>query len=419
MKNLLFRGITILMSLLVGLLIAEVALRLFPSLISMPLLSNFPAQLRHHVADRLNYANVNGYVIPTKQRTDRGPPIYLPAPNSTGRTPLDPADLAAGATETVRMDAKGFCNPPAKAERPSVDVVVLGDSFVYCTGVEATDTSTSYLEDISHLTTYSLGFGGKGPYEYVELLRHFGLALKPRVVIFNIYEGNDLRDAISYQKFLQTGRDRRATQNAIQDALSFSYALSLIYASSHWLFHDQIRWLLDSDRAIDYRYTARSQGSLIELNVSNRSRGQVRIAKNLKEGEVGLELWAAPLAAFKELAVSHGFIGIVSYTPSMHTAYADTAVFEDPTSGEFVHAMSQMQRDWLSKKSAELGLIYIDLTPAFQKAAHEGPLTHFPVNVHLTAYGHRVSATEWASIIAKALGATATRGPQSTASPKP
>jgi len=408
MKNLLLRGMPTLMSLLIGLLIMETTLRLFPSLISVPLLSNFPAQLRHHIAGRLNYVSANDYVIPTDQRFDHGPPFYMAGPNSTGRSVSDPADLAAGAIETARLDAKGFCNPPAKAERPSVDVVVLGDSFVYCTGVEATDTSTSYLEEISHLTTYNMGVSRIGLYEYVELLRHFGLALKPRVVILNIYEGNDLRDAIRYQKFLESGRDGRAAENAIEDTLSYSYALSFVYASSEWLLHDQIMWLLDSDRNTNYRYTARSQAASIPLNVTNRDRGEVRLAKSLKDGEVSLELWARPLAAFKDLAASHGFIGIVSYTPSMHTAYADTAVFEDPTSGELVRIMSQMQRDWLTKKSAQLGLIYIDLTPALQKAANEGPLTHFPANVHLTPYGHRVSATEWASAVAKALGATAT-----------
>jgi hypothetical protein len=419
MKNVLFRGITILMSLLVGLLLAEVALRVFPSLISVPLLANFPDQLRHDIAERLNYANAKGYFIPTEQRTDHGPSIYLPAPNSTGISPRDPADLAAGATESELMDAKGFCNPPAKAERPGVDVVVLGDSFVYCTGVDAADTSTSYLEDMSHLTTYSLGAGGKGPYEYVELLRHFGLALKPRVVIFNVYEGNDLQDAISYEKFLKTGRDQHAKRDDIEDVLSHSYAVSLIYASGEWLFSDEITWLLDSDRSINYRYSARSQGRLITLNESNRGRGQVKTAKKLKNGQISLDLWAPPLAAFKELSVSNGFIGIVSYTPAMHTAYAHTAVFEDPVSGDLVRTMSRMQRDWLSKKSAELGLLYVDLTPAFQKAANEGPLTHFPVNVHLTAYGHRVSATEWASIISKALSTTATSEAASTSSPQP
>ncbi|QIG46776.1 hypothetical protein G5V57_02820 [Nordella sp. HKS 07] len=236
-------------------------------------LSKFPAQLRRHIADRLNYISVNDIVvIPTERRYDHSPSHYILAPNSSGITVRDPADLAASATETHRMDAKGFCNPPAKAERPSVDIVVLGDSFVFCSGVEATDTSTSYLEEISYLTTYNISIGRIGPYEYVELLRHFGLALKPRVVILNIYEGNDLRDALRYEEFRLFGQDRRAAESALEDALSYSYALSLVYASGEWLLRDQISWLLDSDRNIDYHYTASSQGALMPLNESNRGR---------------------------------------------------------------------------------------------------------------------------------------------------
>lgn len=412
MKNLLFRGITILVSLLVGLLIVEGALRIFPSLISVPLLAHFPAPLRHHIADRLDYGSVNDYAVVTpEERVDRGPPIYHPAPNSTFVSVRDPVDLKAGAIEITRMDAKGFCNPEAKAERPHVDVVVLGDSFVACTGVEATDASTHYLEELSKLSTYNMGVGGVGPYEYVELLRKYGLGFKPRVVILNFYEGNDLRDAVRYETFLKSGRNRRDSEEDLERVLSNSYAASLIYAAREWLLRDQIKWLFDKDRDVNYRYTARSQGTVVPLNVTNQDRGEVRDAARLKNGEISLDLWTPPLAAFKELAASKGFIGIVSYTPSMHTAYAHSAVFEDEKTGEVVRAMSTMQRDWLAKKSAELGLTYIDLTPAFQKAADEGPLTHFPANVHLTPYGHRVSATEWTALIAKTPGLTATNTP--------
>lgn len=409
MKHLLLRGITILASLLVGLLILEAALRVFPSLISVPLLAHFPAPLRHHIADRLGYGSVNDYaVITTEERADHGPPIYHPAPNSTFISARDPADLEAGATETTKMDAKGFCNPPEKAAKTNVDVVVLGDSFVACTGVEAADASASSLEELSRLSTYNMGVAGVGLHEYVELLRRYGLPLEPRVVILNIYEGNDLRDAVRYQNFLKSGRDRRDSDAATENALSKSYALSLLHAAQQWLLRDQIKWLFDSDRDINYRYTARSQGTVIPLNVTNQDRGEVRDARRLMNGEISLDLWTQPLAAFKDLAASNGFIGIVSYTPSMHTAYAHTAVFEDRNTGEAVGAMSTLQRDWLAKKAAELGLAYVDLTAAFQKAADEGPLTHFPANVHLTPYGHRVSAAEWTPAIAKALGATAT-----------
>lgn len=409
MKPLLLRCITILMSLLVGLLILEAALRIFPSLISVPLLAHFPAPLRHHIAERLNFGSVNDYaVIPTEDRVDKGPPIYHQAPNSTFISARDPADLKLGAIETTKSDAKGFCNPPEKAERPGVDVVVLGDSFVACTGVEATDTSTHYLEELSRLPTYNMGVGGVGLYEYVELFRRYGLGFKPRVVILNIYEGNDLRDAVRYETFLKSGRDRRASEKELERTLSNSYALSFLYASREWLLRDQIKWLMDDDRDINYRYTARSEGTVIPLNVTNQDRGEVRDAKRLMNGQISLDLWTPPLAAFKELSVSNGFVGIVSYTPSMHTAYAHSAVFEDEKTAEAVRTMSQMQRDWLAKKSAELGLVFVDLTPAFQKAADEGPLTHFPANVHLTPYGHRTSAAEWTAVIAKALGSTAT-----------
>lgn len=408
MKNFLLRGITILLSLLVGLLIVEAALRISPSLISVPLLAHFPEPLRPQIAERLNYGSVNDYaVIPTEVRADKGPPIYHQAPNSTFISARDPADLKLGAVEISRSDAKGFCNPPEKAQRPSVDVVVLGDSFVACTGVQPVDTSASYLEELSRLTTYNMGVGGVGLYEYVELLRHYGLAFKPRVVIMNIYEGNDLRDAARYEKFLASGRDRRTSEGTLERALSKSYALSLIYASQEWLLRDQIKWLLDGDRDVNYRYIARSQGTVIPLNVTNQDRGEVRDAKRLMNGEISLDLWTPPLTWLKELSASNGFIGIVSYTPSMHTAYAQTAVFEDETTAEAVRTMSQMQRDWLAKKTTELGLVFVDLTPAFQKAAAEGPLTHFPANVHLTPYGHRISAAAWTEVIAKSMGTTA------------
>ena len=43
-----------------------------------------------------------------------------------------------------------------------------------------------------------MGVGGIGPYEYVQVLKQFGLQRRPRIVIMNIYEGNDLRDTLRY-----------------------------------------------------------------------------------------------------------------------------------------------------------------------------------------------------------------------------
>jgi hypothetical protein len=392
----------VVVSLVAALAFMEASLRLMPSLISVPLLANFPAPLRHRIADELSLPSINDYVvIGTAERADHGPPLYHPAPNSMFITVRDPADTALGAVSGVKRDSRGFCNPLANGSRTHVDIVVVGDSFTACTGIEAADTSSNYLEQMGPYTTYNLGVGNLGLYEYVELLRRYGLAMKPRAVIMNIYEGNDLRDAVRYQTFLQSGRDRREGQNELERILSLSYAASFLYAAQAWMLADWNGILGLSD---DYRYSARSQGVVVPMNITNGDLGEVRDAKRLKNGEISLDLWDPPLRAFKELAQANGFIPIVTYTPSMHSAYADTVVFEDQDTGSVMRHLSAAQREWLMKKTAELGLAYLDLTPAFQVAAKEGPLTHFPANVHLTPYGQRVSAAAWKPFIDKLLG---------------
>ena len=406
MKLLAFRFIVFLVQFAIFVCGTEVLLRLYPIVISASLLSHFPAPLRHHIAERLNYPSVNQYtVISTKQRTDGGPPIYHPAPNTILAGFVDTADAKAGAVISGRADARGFCNPLEKGLKEHADIVVLGDSFTACTTITAEHTATNYLQKMGGFTTYNLGVGGVGLYEYVELLKFYGLSLSPRIVIMNIYEGNDIRDAVRYHRFLSTGRDRRAGVNAIENTLSKSYALSLLYALKEWLVRDQVQWLFDDERRINYRYSVISEGSRVELNVTNHDRGEVRDAGRLANSTVGLDLWSLPLQTFKLLSQTSNFVPIVSYTPTAHTTYLDSVQFEDTAVGNLVKGMSDRQRAWLKQRTSELGIYFIDLTPAFQKAAHKGPLTHFPANVHLTPYGHTVAAMEWNRIIPTLLSA--------------
>lgn len=379
------------------LIAAEITLRLAPSLIGVPLLAHFPAPLRHEIAIRLNLPSLdNNDVIESAQRADHGPPIYHPAPNSAFRRVRDAADIPYGAVETVLMDARGFCNPADKGQRAQADVVFIGDSFTFCTGVEPADTAAHYVEKDGGFSTYNLGVPGVGLHEYVELLRLYGLALKPRVVVMNIYEGNDLRDAARYEEFLKSGEDRREGENRLHALLSHSYAVSLLYAAGEWVSEDIGAWFGDD---VNYRYTGRSEDRVVAMNVANNDKSEVRYAARLKEGTVSIDLWARPLSDFKALADSAGFVPLVVYTPAMHTAY--DATFEDEHVGALVRNMGEKQRQWLAAKTTELGIAYLDLTEAFQKAAREGPLTHFPANVHLTPFGHRVVSDPLIPIIAK------------------
>jgi hypothetical protein len=91
-------------------------------------------------------------------------------------------------------DTKGFRNPSIPATAP---IVALGDSNTYGWGVKAHDAWPRQLERMAGQKVYSLAWGGFGP---VHLLALFDdvLALKPRLVIFSFFSGNDLYDSYSF-----------------------------------------------------------------------------------------------------------------------------------------------------------------------------------------------------------------------------
>ena len=63
---------------------------------------------------------------------------------------------------------------------------------------------------------------------------------------------------------------------------------------------------------------------------------------------------------------------------------------------------SRAQRKYFSRRAAELGLRFVDLTRPLQKAAdaaRDRELLYFPTNLHLTAAGHRAIGQALADVI--------------------
>jgi hypothetical protein len=90
-------------------------------------------------------------------------------------------------------DTHGFRNPEVP---PSADVIALGDSQTYGTGVADTKSWPRQLESMSGKTVYSMAYGGYGPVHSL-ILWEEALALKPAIIIEALYAGNDLYDAFN------------------------------------------------------------------------------------------------------------------------------------------------------------------------------------------------------------------------------
>jgi lysophospholipase L1-like esterase len=90
-------------------------------------------------------------------------------------------------------DSNGFRN---KSVPKVVDVVVLGDSQTYGTGVEIQEAWPKQIEFMTKSIVYSMAYGSYGPVHYLILINE-AIALRPKIVIEAFYAGNDLFDSFN------------------------------------------------------------------------------------------------------------------------------------------------------------------------------------------------------------------------------
>ena len=396
--------------LMLSLALCEVVLRLAPGVIPLSYLDQFSPTLAADIAEHRN--------LPTRRslrwldRDDGGPPLSVFNPGQRIRTDV----VEPGAVREVVMDDTGFCNPPDGADR-HVPIIALGDSFTWCTQVHAHETWPSVLGARLEQSTYSLGRPGIGVYEYIQLLIQFGVDRRPDIVILNIYEGNDLRDAVRFQASREppdaagdASRPAPSYRRIVNDLLDtwfgrnsyiFNVALVSAVEGGRWLRaalgvggvqFDETQ----TRKTVDFRYTIAFPGAApVSYNTDNTDTDEVAVARALTGGEASLDVMTEGLARFVELAGAHGFQPVVLYTPSAYTAYADLVEFADSSLSEVMAEYSKTQRRFLAEKAQALGFTLIDLVPDLQRAAAArgaDEMLYFPRSIHLTKLGHKVVA---------------------------
>jgi hypothetical protein len=388
----------------------ELGLRLVPAAIPLALLEHFEPDLRAHIASRRKLTTKEDTVL--VPRADGGPAdrLWIYRPEAEIHYDFDEPRIV----RQVRVDKQGFCNPDpdAYADTPRFDVIVVGDSFSWCLAVEPSDTWPSRFARLTGLSTYNLGHPGRGLYEHLQLLQTFGLAKSPRMVVMNMYEGNDFRDAFYFYKARTDGGSAVARQACPFDSATacdwvgrvsetflgrHSYAYNLLTAAL-W----QLAASADK-KEIDFHYQVRfSDGSSLGMNSQNADRDEVEFAQRLEDGRLEVTMFDAGLAEFRRLADQWGFVPILLYTPSAYTAYEGMTTFDDPGIERTMRNYSKTLRRYFAAKAGELGFRYLDLTPhlaAAAQASNADDLLYFRTNVHFTQSGHQLVAAQLAELI--------------------
>lgn len=144
---------------------------------------------------------VDGVGLPTAMWDYVGPP-----PADLVEDGLAPPSARDGEPErmVLALDSWGLPNPsvPERA-----DVVLLGDSFVYGMGAQDPPGLAPRLAKATGQATYCVGVTGIGPFQELYLLEELALELKPELVIWFVFGGNDLQGAGATLEHQAAGRE--------------------------------------------------------------------------------------------------------------------------------------------------------------------------------------------------------------------
>lgn len=385
------------LSLTVALL--EGSLRLAPSLVPPKILLQFEPQLRGRLAQGRFTTRADMQLV---ERDDGGPHLWIFKPYTD--KVYDFSDR--GVVRVTTSDDIGFCNAPGIYDAaPTIDLLTLGDSFTWCHAVRMADAWPIRLGEITGLRTYNLGKGGIGPFEYVQILKRFGIPKSPRVVVMNVYEGNDLRDATRYQAHHEGRTDEageRVGKGGWRDTAlgRHSYAFNLVAGGLSRLTSKHVR--PRDDQSIDFHYRLVDGDVEVPFNLDHSDEDEVMDARRLRAGELDFGLFTEALVAFAALSREHDFTAVLSYSPAAHTAYRDYTVFDDPANKDVLAWFSAEQRRYFKRTAAKLGLVFVDLTPHLQAAitsVDPERLLYYPTTMHYTAEAHTLVA----SVLSEAL----------------
>lgn len=100
---------------------------------------------------------------------------------------------------TYDSDKHGFHNPSRLWDGRPIDIVAAGDSFVQGWCVASNKNFVALIRE--HFgATLNLGAEGYGPLDELAVIREYAQVLRPKIVLWFYYEGNDLGDLNSEKK---------------------------------------------------------------------------------------------------------------------------------------------------------------------------------------------------------------------------
>ena len=274
-----------------------------------------------------------------------------------------------------RTDENGFRNEPGQRQ---ADVVFIGDSFTEAATVAEQDTFVQRVAQATGLRVINLGRGAYGPQQELIVLKRYGLAYKPRVVVWQLFEGNDLTDA---EQFAEWKKNPEQTQTSLKERYFDNSLLS------QWLTNTRLQRQAGPMATLRYR-----GGTVRRIAVRYTYEPDQPSSRHL-----GMTETMAAIEAGQHLCESNGIQLLVVFIPTMVRAMGPNISFdrvEDQT--QYLPQRVPGVKDFsqtMQEHCGRVGCSFVDSVDALRQAEANGNRSlYIPNDEHLDVGAHDAMA---------------------------
>ncbi len=345
---------------------------------------------------------------------------YLPPPNAVinGHMLFDtkyryPSSAWRDAKEPeveYRSDSKGFRND---REMKSADLVVLGDSYTHGPHVQRDQLWSTTAARQLGLSEANLAVTGYGPQQEVLVLKRFGLALNPRLVILQLFYGNDLFESHNYMRWRHSGL------SYIDFCIAEVGELPSMFLTGEFLKRIAGKalpgYFAPSNRPIEFI----AADKRFDLGFHELLKVQLFTQKEIL-GFPGWQSMVDALTYGKQICTERGIPLMVCLVPTKVNIYLDFIAdrenqdrlvrqqfpqeAEPDVDGILRSAIERRDvlGNLLRQRLTELEIPFLDFTfPFHQHIQRTGDLLYFQWDAHWTPEGHQLAGTMIADFIRK------------------
>jgi hypothetical protein len=282
--------------------------------------------------------------------------------------------LPEGRFLDYRSDESGFRNGLGIKQ---ADIVFVGDSFTEGASVSEEETFVQQVGKKLSRPVVNLGRGYYGPQQELIVLRRYALTYNPRVIVWQLFEGNDLGDARVFAEWLRNPIKKepfgvRYAKNSLITRL-----LDLTIPKSSTVPHrQQYRDGTTGPLYLDYSYSP-----------DEPARDPLAFAETKSALEAGYRL-----------CQSRGIKLVVLFVPIKVRVLAPYILFNDQNDkNKYLPVGADSEKDFAHQTAEfcrQLDCPFIDATgPLRQRASEDNHFVYMTIqDSHLDVEGHKVVA---------------------------